>query len=89
MSQAIVGAIKQCRLLAFVYHGERRTVESHCYGIDTKGHEALRAWQINKGWRLFHVAEMASLSDTGEAFSGPRPGYNPDDKQMDRIIACL
>jgi predicted DNA-binding transcriptional regulator YafY len=85
----IVGAIENQTHLSFSYDGESRTVEPHCYGIDTKGHEALRAWQVNKGWRLFHVSEMGTLSDTGRAFTGARPGYNPNDKHMVRIIARL
>lgn len=90
MNRAIISAIQGQRTLTFNYHGERRTVEPHCYGLDTKGHEALRAFQRgSKGWRLFHVSEIAGLVDVGEGFDGPRPDYKRNDKGMSRIYAQL
>lgn len=89
MNQAIVAAIKGRSVIRFFYDGEQRTVEPHCYGIDMKGHEALRAWQIGKGWRLFHVSEATGITTTRDTFYKPRDGYNPHDKHMQRIIAAL
>lgn len=89
MNQTIIDAIRNRRVINFTYDGERRSAEPHCYGIDTKGHEALRAWQRNKGWRLFHLSEIRQLSVDAATFTGPRPGYNPNDKHMQRIIVAL
>lgn len=88
MHQIILDAIKTGSVLSFNYHGEFRTVEPHCYGRDRKGHDALRAYQINKGWRLFHASDMGPIA-TGGSFSGPRPNYNPNDPAMTTIYARL
>lgn len=88
MDRIIIDAINNQLTLSFFYDGEHRTVEPHCYGNDTKGHDALRAYQINKGWRLFHVDEMGPVQ-TGAAFSGPRPKYKRNDSVMDRVYAQL
>ena len=90
MNRAIISAIQNQRTLTFNYHGERRTVEPHCYGMDTKGHEALRAYQTGgKGWRLFHLSDVVGLVDVGESFDGPRPDYRRNDRGMSQIFAQL
>lgn len=45
----ITAAIHHRNLLTFVYDGFRRTVEPHTYGMDKKGHMALRAYQVSGG----------------------------------------
>lgn len=89
MNRTIVDAITNKHILHFIYHGERRAVEPHCYGVDTNGHEALRAWQQGKGWRLFHVSDIWQLTEAQHTFAGARPDYNPNDRQMIRIFAAL
>ena len=90
MNRAIISAIQNQRTLTVNYHGERRTVEPHCYGMDTKGHEALRAYQTGgKGWRLFHLSDVVGLVDVGESFDGPRPDYKRNDRVMSQIFAQL
>jgi predicted DNA-binding transcriptional regulator YafY len=89
MHQILLDAIRDKCLVTFRYDGETRVVEPHCYGVDTKGHKALRAFQVGKGWRLFHVAEMGPMSMTGGRFERPRPEYNPNDKHMATIYARL
>ena len=87
MNLVIASAIRSMHTISFWYDGERRTVEPHCYGVDGKGHDALRAYQLGgKGWRLFHVAEMSGLSAGDQAFQ-TRPDYKRNDKAMDRIYA--
>lgn len=87
MNLIVLNAVREMRTLQFWYDGELRTVEPHCYGVDGKGHESLRAFQIGgKGWRLFHVVEMARVSSTSETFR-PRPDYKRDDKAMGTIFA--
>ena len=87
MNQIILSAIRDRRTLSFSYDGEIRTVEPHCYGVDGKGHEALRAYQIGgKGWRLFHVGGISRLSGGDQTFL-VRLDYKRNDKAMDRIYA--
>ena len=86
--QIIIDAIRHHRTLTFVYHGEHRTVEPHTFGRDTKGHKALSAYQINKGWRLFHLMEMMGLQ-AGGGFHGTRPEYVRGDSRMEQIFAEL
>lgn len=88
MNQTIVSAIQNQTILTFTYHGEGRTVEPHCYGVDSDGDQSLRAFQVGKGWRLFHLADMGPLQ-TGGAFQGSRQGYKRNDKAMARIYAQL
>ena len=60
---SIASAIQSRNLLSFVYDGFRRTVEPHTFGVDAKGHAALRAYQVAGGsesgeyvgWKLFHA----------------------------------
>jgi len=93
ISQAIAGK----QLLAFTYDGYNRTVEPHTYGIDDKGHKALRAYQVGggsssgeyRGWKLFHVSDMHGLTVLAETFSHARQGYKRGDKAFSTIYAQL
>lgn len=74
-----------------------RWIEPYVWGIHhTSGNNVLRAWQY-KGqtltpenfpyWRLFRMDRIRSTAPlTNTAFNKPRPEYNPDDKQMSKII---
>lgn len=94
---SIVTAINGRNLLSFIYDGFHRTVEPHTYGMDTKGHVALRAYQVgggsdsgaSVGWKLFHVHGMLSVSVQPQCFAGPRPGYKRADKAFASITAQL
>jgi len=93
----ITSAIRNRQLLSFTYDGFTRTVEPHTYGIDTKGHKAVRANQVSGGsesgehvgWKLFHFSEMRALSVLPQQFSGPRPKYKRGDKAFSTIHAEL
>lgn len=84
---SIASAIQNLQLLSFTYDGYSRVVEPHTYGIDTKGHAALRAYQVRGGsesgeyvgWKLFHVNEMRGLTVLQEHFVGARPKYKRSD----------
>jgi len=90
---SIAAAIQERRLVTFSYDGYRRTVEPHAYGVDRKGHRALRAYQVgggsesgeHVGWKLFHADEMQGLSVLPETFPGPRPGYKRADQAFSHI----
>jgi len=90
-------AIQNRHLLAFTYDGFSRTVEPHTCGIDSKGHRALRAFQVGGGsesgeyigWKIFHVDEILGLSQLPRTFDGPRPGFKRGDSAFRVITAEL
>ena len=90
-------AIRNLNVIAFQYEGFSRTVEPHTYGIDGKGHYAVRGYQVAGGsqsgeyvgWKLFHVNEMHGLSVLPAKFAGPRQGYKRGDKAFRSILAQL
>ena len=94
---SIASAIQNLQLLSFIYDGHSRVVEPHTYGIDTKGHAAVRAYQVRGGsesgeyvgWKLFHVNEMRGLTVLQEHFSGARPKYKRGDSAFSTIHAQL
>ncbi|MDP3262450.1 MAG: hypothetical protein U1E06_07885 [Tabrizicola sp.] len=87
MNMTVFSAVRERRMLHFWYDGEQRTIEPHCYGRDSNGHEALRAFQIGgKGWRMFHVGEMVRVVSAAETFV-PRPDFKRNDKAMSTIFA--
>lgn len=94
---SIEQAIKEHHVLEFTYKGFRRIVEPHTYGVDTKGHRALRAFQIGggsssgsaPGWKLFHVDDMNGVRTTGQRFDRARPDYSRGDCAFQVIYAEL
>lgn len=94
---SISSSIKNLQLLSFTYDGFSRVVEPHTYGIDTKCHAALRAYQVRGGsesgeyvgWKLFHVNEMHGLTVLQEHFAGARPKYKRGDSAFSTIHAQL
>ncbi|GLQ24492.1 hypothetical protein GCM10007853_23660 [Algimonas ampicilliniresistens] len=93
MNQTIISAIQNREILEFHYKGRMRRVEPHMYGIDTKGHPSLNAWQLSGGsgqdFRNFHLDILSMLCKSGQTFSGPRPGYNPNDPAVPQVFARL
>lgn len=93
----IRNAIEARHLLSFHYDGYRRVVEPHTYGIDSKGHRAVRAYQTTggsesgetTGWKLFHEDKMKGVTVLQEAFHSPRPGYRRGDQAFRSIYAQL
>ena len=79
------------------YHGYSRIVEPHAYGVDKRGSEKLRCYQIGGGsvsndpidWKLLNVAEAYSVHSTERQFSSARPDYKRGDKAMQHIYAEL
>lgn len=91
--EAICDAIGKRSTLSFMYSGSQRTVEPHILGYDRGGDLTLSAWQVSggsgQGWRDFHLAKMTAIVATGTQFSDSRPGYNPNDTTLDRIVCRL
>lgn len=86
--QVIIDAIEQRKTLRFMYHREDRVVEPHTFGRDKNEHKALSAYQINKGWRFFHLEDMRDVT-IGDQFHAARHGYARFDSRMEHIWAQL
>lgn len=93
MNTEIINAVKNQNVITFDYDGESRTVEPHCYGLTTKGNEAIRAYQVGgysssgkMGWKLYDLSNADNIEIVNETFD-VRDGYKKDDKQMSRIFA--
>jgi hypothetical protein len=93
----ICEAISKKRLLQFRYDRYSRVVEPHLVGYDTAEHDILCAYlvrgftqsQQEPYWRTYLTTEMKLLQILDEGFPGPRRGYNPNDKRMQRIYCRL
>ena len=93
----ICQAISDLQLISFIYDGHSRVVEPHTYGVDIKGHRALRAYQVRgytklgqlPAWRFFHVDRISGLTILQETFAGPRDGYKRLDAAFDTIQCQL
>ena len=89
---AICKAIQNKQVLQFTYSRRIRTAEPHLLGYDSDGDLTLSAYQLTgtgQGWRDFHVSRLSGLSTTGQTFSGPRRGYNPQDETIDRVVCRI
>lgn len=92
LENEICAAIRNKKVITFTYNRTVRYVEPHLLGYDSDDDLTLSAWQIQgtgTGWRDFHVSKLSGLSTTGQSFSGPRPGYNPQDGTIKRIVCRL
>jgi len=87
MNALIVDAIQNRKRLSFTYHGEHREVDPYAYGRDRNGHDSLRAFQVNTGWRMFHLSDVQGLS-VGEVSPSPvHSEYRRNDRHMTHIYA--
>ncbi len=91
----ICQAIKQRKLLKFIYDGGERVVEPYAYGYNNRNSLKLRAYQVEgysssgkpEGWKLFSVEKIKNIEILDEEFSTIRPEYNPrGDKHIPYII---
>ena len=97
MNTQICDAIRAQRLIRFVYDGYERIAEPHAYGISTANHEVVSAYLVGgwsasegaPGWRKYLVRDMHDIHALAETFAAPRPGYNPDDRQMRQVFCRL
>lgn len=96
MRETILKAIEKQLLLELYYDGAIRIVEPHCYGLTTKGNEAIRAFQVGgysssgkMGWKLYDLSKASSISLLDEKFNYPRDGYRSGDSAMSIIYTQL
>ena len=95
--KTITEAIRNQKVLEFLYNGQPRIVEPQTYGISTAGHPILRGYQrsggsasgYTKGLRLFELAKISNLRETDEHFAKARPEHNPNDSAMSKVINSL
>ncbi|QIK59888.1 WYL domain-containing protein [Dysgonomonas sp. HDW5A] len=92
MKDQIFEAIENQNLLEFNYEGYSRTVEPHCYGLTTKGNEAIRAYQVDgysssgkMGWKLYDLSKADNLEILDDIFE-TRDDYKRGDKGMSKIF---
>lgn len=91
-NNTICQAIDSKHLLSFTYDGTPRLVEPHAHGEDHDGDTSLRAFQVRgtgTGWRMFHIDKMIGLLVSQQSFSGPRPDYKRNDKDLAAIYCQL
>jgi hypothetical protein len=97
MNTLICDAIRARRLIRFVYDGYERIAEPHAYGISTANHEVVSGYLVGgwsasegaPGWRKYLVRDMHDIHALAESFAAPRPGYNPEDRQMRQVFCRL
>ena len=93
----ICEAIRGRRLMMYEYGGLIRVVEPHLYGENASGHALLSGWlrpgysrsDPQGGWRTWRVDRIGSAQLLDQPFPGPRPGYNPGDPRMARVVCAL
>jgi len=89
----ICEAIRTRTVLEFDYEAYHRAVHPYCHGATAKGHEVLRAVQVEGKSRsggfgygkLWTVAQMKNVRLTGRGFVPDDPDYNPNDTAMVEI----
>ncbi|MEA3189397.1 MAG: hypothetical protein QOD99_3227 [Chthoniobacter sp.] len=97
MEETIISAIKSRRVIQFTYADTVRIVEPQTYGISTAGHPVLRGYQLSggsksgqsAGLKLYELAKMFALRNTGEPFSKAQAAHNQKDSAMSKVIASL
>ena len=91
----LVRAIRDKRLIEFVYKGRRaRIVEPHDYGI-RKGGESLLGYQIDgdsrsgapQGWKWFDVQDIRQLRVLDKRFAGTRVDSAQHHRDWDNLFA--
>jgi hypothetical protein len=91
----IIEAIKQRRVLRVFYDGHNRTVESHVYGINSAGHEAVSCYQVGggsssgkvEGWKMLLISKHGTVAMTEQMFI-PRTSRSPwADNPMRQVYA--
>ncbi|WP_368293881.1 WYL domain-containing protein [Dehalobacter sp. TBBPA1] len=86
-------AIKELKKVRISYEGTERIVHPYLIGINKKGNESLRAYQVGgfsssghlPEWRLFLLDQIDFVEIIDEYFQ-IKNDYNPDDKGMTQII---
>lgn len=96
MLNTIINAIQNRQVLMFTYSGLVRVVEPHAVGVSTTGKDVLRCFQTAGGhvvpgheWDFCVLSKIYGLQITGQNFTGNRPGYKRNDRNMSFIYKQL
>lgn len=97
MQKLIARAIATRHLVQLDYNGSTCIVEPHIYGVDTRGHETLSAYQVvggslsgeNTGWKTFEMAKAGDVQMLASRFGAPRRAYNPADAKFRTVYSQL
>lgn len=89
----IYEAIEHRHLLQFYYGHYFRIVEPHAYGSDSRGKDALKAYQVagadalgaHKGWKWYDPKQMDHVRVLPTVFVPRRDTFNLGDKRLLRI----
>jgi hypothetical protein len=84
-------AIENKRVIMFTYNGKHRKGNPQCYGINKKGHEALRVHLVQGGSRpeQMFLCNGINFIITDERFERSGPNYHKGDKDMTHIFCEL
>lgn len=93
----ICDAISRRLLMMFAYSDSVRVVEPHLCGVNSAGNMVMSAWMLpgysrsdpDGAWRSFLPERMWAAQILPQHFDHPRPGYNPNGAQMQRVICGL
>lgn len=93
MEELLRAAIVERRRASLSYKGTQRIIDPYLLGINKKGNEALRAFQVAgysssgdlPAWRLYLVRDIDYVELLEDHFQ-PRPDYNPNDSAMTRVL---
>jgi hypothetical protein len=92
-SDTICQAIRNRRVLSFVYKDGARAAEPYMLGYDASGTLMLSAVQISGGsgvgFRTFIVAHLSVITVTQQRFIGVHRDYNPRDRLFTQVLCQL
>lgn len=81
------------------YNGGDRVIEVHAIGMSTSGNPVARVYQVSghteegepQGWKMMRLDRMQSdyIFPLSSKSSGPREGYQRNDKGMDYVFREL
>lgn len=95
MEEIVERAIRERRVVKFVYDKHPRVAEPHVYGIKNDKHGIL-AYQIGGSsssgkldWRRFYFDKISGMEITDEGFPGPRPYPSGKHSEWDTVILVV
>lgn len=96
MESTIADAIREKRLISFLYQGHMRIVEPHIFGTNS-GAPQLLGYQIRGGsssgelpsWRRFEIRLIVKIELLDETFQGRRHSPTGKHSEWDRVILMV
>lgn len=93
----LVRAVRERRVVKFIYDGRERAGEPHAYGVAATGEPLLLFFQTGgdsatrppPGWRRFSAAKIERLVVTDAVFTGVRAGFSREDPKLVPLWAAV